>query len=279
MKSNRHRATSVIALSPLLLAFAAVSATAATRVDLQKQNVAQLNSQYQTASAKAGGVAKIAKVRHAELLSMDANSKLEVLTSSTDKDGTRHYRYQQTFRGVPVWGEQVVVSETKAGSVKNMFGQRVGGLEADLLAGAPVMAKARALQLTKKLRLGNRVSSMMIEREDARQMIFIGDDNKARMAYVVSFYADRPGGGAPTRPYVILDAKTSAVLKQWEGLNHALVGTGTGGNAKTGQYEYGTDFGYNDVTQSGTTCTMSNANVKTVNLNGGTSGSTAFSYT
>ena len=60
---------------------------------------------------------------------------------------------------------------------------------------------------------------------------------------------------------------------------HALVGTGPGGNTKTGQYEYGTNYGYIDVTQSGTTCTMNNTNVKTVNLNGGTTGTTAFSYT
>ena len=62
-------------------------------------------------------------------------------------------------------------------------------------------------------------------------------------------------------------------------LAHALIGTGPGGNQKTGQYEYGTNFGFNDVAQSGTTCTMTNTNVKTVNLNHGTSGSTAFAYT
>ena len=34
-----------------------------------------------------------------------------------------------------------------------------------------------------------------------------------------------------------------------------------------------------DVAQSGNTCTMQNSNVKTVNLNHGTSGSSAYSYT
>src|SRR3546814_12210839 len=43
-------------------------------------------------------------------------------------------------------------------------------------------------------------------------------------------------------------------------------------------YEYGTDYGYLDVAQGGSTCTMDNSVVKTVNLNHGTSGSTAFSY-
>ena len=283
MKLNRHRATSIIALSPLVLAFAAVSANAAVRVDLQKQNLTQLNTQYQTASAKVGGVAKLAKDRHAELLGMDADSKLEVLTSKTDKDGTRHYRYQQTFRGVPVWGEQVIVSETKTGAVRNMFGNSVGGLGADLDASSNrrMMAQSSATSLAKQKALGNRLASMKIENESTRQMIYVGEDNKARMAYVVSFFADRPGGGAPTRPMMIIDARTGAVLKQWEGLAHAAVGTGPGGNTKTGQYEWGSGgkYGYLDVTQSGTTCTMNNADVKSVNLNGGTTGTTAWSYT
>jgi pseudolysin/vibriolysin len=80
---------------------------------------------------------------------------------------------------------------------------------------------------------------------------------------------------------VIVDADSGKVLKQWEGLTTALIGTGPGGNAKTGQYEWGSGgiYGYMDVTQSGTTCTMNNSVVKAVNLNGGTSGTTAYSYT
>jgi vibriolysin len=283
MKTNRHHAKSVIALSPLLLAFAAVSANAATRIDLQKQNLAQLSTQYQLASAKSGGVAKIAKERHAELLGMDADSKLELLTSKTDKNGTRHYRYEQTFRGVPVWGEQVIVSESKTGVTRNLFGNAVGGIGADLdlTSGRRLMAKTAAAAFAKQKALGNRLSSMKIENEKTRQMIFVGDDNKARMAYVVSFNADRPGGGAPTRPMMIIDAQSGKILKQWEGLTNAAVGTGPGGNSKTGQYEWGSGgkFGFLDVTQSGTTCTMNNTDVKSVNLNGGTTGSTAWSYT
>ena len=80
---------------------------------------------------------------------------------------------------------------------------------------------------------------------------------------------------------MLIDANSGQVLKSWDNLQHALVGTGPGGNAKTGQYEYGTNYGYLDVTQSGTTCTMSNTNVKTVNLNNASTNTsnTAFSYT
>jgi vibriolysin len=276
IKSNR-RSLTLIAISPLSLALAMASAQAATRTDLHNQNVSLLNSQYKLAAAS--GAPTNARDRHAEMLGLDADSALVVLTQDTDKDGTQHFRYQQTFRGVPVWGEQVIVSQDKSGNVKNLFGRMVSGLDKELPANAALVGKSRAASVAKSLTLGNRAAAMKIEREETRQVIFVGDDKRARMAYVVTFFADAPGGGSPTRPFVIVDAQNGKVLKQWEGLAHALVGTGPGGNTKTGQYEYGTTYGYNDVTQSGTTCTMNNANVKTVNLNGGTTGTTAFSYT
>ena len=109
---NRH----LVALTPLALAFVAMSAQAATRVDLHTLNVAQVNHQYAAASSHLG-VAAQASQKHAEMLGLDANSSLHVLATSTDSDGTRHYRYQQMFRGVPVFGEHVIVSEDKGGNV------------------------------------------------------------------------------------------------------------------------------------------------------------------
>ncbi len=277
--SNR-RSLQLITLSPLTLALAMVSAQAATRVDLHSQNVALLNSQYKLAATSTGAPAK-AKDRHAEMLGMDSESDLQVLTSARDADGTNHYRYQQTFRGVPIWGEQVIVSEDKNGNVRNLFGRMVSNLGSELPAGGTVMAKSQALSIGKSAALGSRLATMKTERESARQMIFIGDDKRAHMSYVVSFFADTLKGGSPTRPFVIMDAASGKILKKWDGLTTSLVGTGPGGNGKTGQYEWGSGgkYGYMDVTQSGTTCTMNNANVKTVNLNGGTTGTTAFSYT
>ncbi len=280
MIHNNRRSLQLVSLSPLVLALAMASASAATRTDLHNQNVSLLNSQYKLAAATSGAATK-AVDRHAEMLGLDSESRLQVLTTNTDKDGTTHYRYQQTFRGIPVWGEQVIVSDDKNGNVKNLFGRMVGNLGSELAGGAPVMAKSKALSIGKNAALGSRAGSMLVQREDARQMIYIGDDNRARMAYVVSFFADTANGGSPTRPFIIMDAASGKILKQWEGLTHAAIGTGPGGNGKTGQYEWGSGgkYGYLDVTQSGTTCTMNNAGVKTVNLNGGTTGSTAFSYT
>jgi Zn-dependent metalloprotease/PKD repeat protein len=260
------------------LILAAGAAQAATKQDLHgQQDVARLNAQFKAAGLTA---ASSKAVHHAELLGMDAESALVQLEMSSDKNGN-HYRYQQTFRGIPVWGEQIVVSENRDGTVRKLFGQKVDRLASELAANAAsgAIGRTRALSLGHAAGLGKKLGQLRIERDDAKLVIYVDERGKARLAYYVTFFADAVAGGQPTRPMMLLDAHSGKVIKQWEGLNHALVGTGPGGNAKTGQYEYGTNYGYNDVTQSGTTCTMNNANVKTVNLNGATSGSTAFSYT
>ena len=278
--SNR-RTLQVLALSPLTLALAMASAQAATRADLHDQNVSLLNSQYKLAAAQ-GGMPAQASARHAELLGLEPESALKLIDSNTDKDGTVHLRYQQTFRGVPVWGEHVVVSEDKAGNLKNLFGRAVGGLAAELPVNAAAgIDRGRALALAKGHALGATLNSHRIENEHAQQMIYLGEDKHARLAWVVDFFADTAAGGQPSRPFTILDAHSGKVLQSWEGLTTSLTGTGPGGNTKTGQYEWGSGgkYGFLDVGVSGTTCTMNNTNVKSVNLNGATTGTTAFTYT
>ncbi|WP_093134870.1 M4 family metallopeptidase [Pseudoxanthomonas sp. GM95] len=266
-------------LSPLAIALCAATASAATRTDLHKQDVTQLNAQYAQAVQSLGATPAIAE-RHAELAGLDPRSTLKLIKTTKDKRGAQHYRYQQVYNGIPVFGEQVIVSEDKSGAVRTLFGRRIDGLASEIpLTATSRVTGPQALSAAKTATLGKQALTKKIQREKSEQMIYVDSAGKAHVSYVVSFFADAPTGGSPTRPVVIIDAQTGKVLKQWDALAHAETGTGPGGNAKTGQYEYGTDFGYLDVATSGTTCTFNNTNVKTINLNGSTSGSTAFSYT
>ena len=277
---NRHHRLAALAAATTL-ALSAQGAIAAQRTDLHRLNVTQVNAQNKAVVARAG-IALQARERHAEMLNMDVDSNLRELRTNVDKDGTRHVRYQQTFRGIPVFGEHVVVTEGKDGNVRNMFGRMVNGLAGELPAVKASITPANALALGKSAGLGNRVGFMRVENAKSELNIFVDDNDRAHLAYVVSYFADTAAGGSPTRPFVIIDARSGRVLKQWDGLTHALVGTGPGGNVKTGQYEYGSGglHPYLDVAQSGTTCTMNNANVKSVNLNGSTGASTtAYAYT
>lgn len=276
MPVNRSRTTNLLGAA-ILFALAASGAEAANRVDLHQRNVNQLRQQYQSVTAQKG-VATMANRRHAQFMNAGAQDTLLMRAARQDR-GVRNYRYDQAWRGIPIFGQGIAVSEDGAGNVRGMFGNLVSGLDADITSTTPKFGKAAALVAAKRIALGNGLSGMLTRDEKADTVIFIDDAGRGHLAYAVTFFADAVAGGTPTRPVVILDAVSGQVIKRWENLQHALVGTGPGGNQKTGQYEYGTDYDKLDVTQSGSTCTMNNSHVKTVNLNGGSSGSTAFSYT
>jgi vibriolysin len=288
-KSNLRVAIQ-LALLPVALGMLAASAQAATRIDLHDQSVERLSARY--AAATAGiGAPSVSNDRHAELLGLDAESALKTLSVSKDPNGVTHYRYQQTFRGVPVWGEHVVVSDSKSGSLRSLFGRAVGDLANDISTTSPAISASRALDVAKSLTLGSRAGSIQAQNQSSKKMIYVDDNDVAHLVYVASFFADkgigllaanRNASSQPIRPFVIVDAQTGAVLKHWDGLTTAQIGTGPGGNSKTGQYTWGSggNYGYLDVAQSGSTCTMNNTDVKSVNLNGSTGTSTtAYSYT
>jgi vibriolysin len=274
---NHYRHMNVLAAATALALFA-TGASAAGRADLHREDMFRVKQN--NAAIAASGAADMIHTRHEQALGLDADSRLFLLDRKTT-NGVRNYRYQQSFRGLPIFGEHVVVSEDAAGNVRTLFGQKLANLGSEIPAGRVSVSKSRALSIGKSAGLGNSVGFMRTSNEKADLMIYVDDNGRASKAYVVSYFADTTNMGSPKRPTVVVDAFTGRVLKQWDNLQHALVGTGPGGNAKTGQYEWGSGgiYGFLDVTQSGTTCTMNNTNVKTVNLNGGTSGSTAFSYT
>ncbi len=289
--NNRTALKGVIALAPLSLALAVATASAANRVDMHAVGAAGINTQYAAATAGMGTPMR-ASDRHAEMLGLGADSSLTLLTEYADKAGTRYYRYQQTWHGVPVFGEQLILSERDANApsvqanagqgagVRAVFGRRVDGIGTDIASVKPRIAASRALDVATRTALGSRLAAMRVSDAKSPLMVWVDDSGRARLTYVVSMFAES-AAGQPTRPFVIVDADTGRVLKRWEGLTTADA-TGPGGNSKTGQYEWGSGgiYGYLNVTQSGSTCTMNNTDVKSVNLNGSTgTGTTAYSFT
>jgi Zn-dependent metalloprotease len=214
----------------------------------------------------------------AQSLGLSADAGFKSMREIVTEDGLVHTRTQQTYRGVPVWGEQVVTTTDKRGQVVRMHGTLVQGIaEADLDV-TPSFDAVDALLDMEALHIASRGGQPMRFKNESSDLVIYLQDGSPVLAYAVSFFADTKVG-APTRPTFLVDAQDGHILTQFDGLTTNLIGTGPGGNQKTGQYEYGTNFGFNDVAVNGSTCTMNNTNVKTVNLNHGTSGSTAFSYT
>ncbi|MBS0226725.1 MAG: M4 family metallopeptidase [Proteobacteria bacterium] len=282
-KSPVNRSQTIKTLTAAIaLSLAAVGAQAATRADLHQRDMNQMRQQYQGFVAAHGQSAvNMANRRHAAFMGAGSSTTL-IMRANRQGNGVHNYRYDQNWRGIPVFGENIAVSEDAQGNVRAMFGNLVSGLDQDITNTRPSITAAQALVAGKRASLGNGLAGMMTRNESTDVVVYIDDAGRGHLAYKVSFFADSATAGRATRPIILIDAHTGAVLKKIENLQTALIGTGPGGNQKTGQYEYGsntTNHSYLDVTQSGTTCSLNNTNVTTVNLNGGTSGSTAFSYT
>jgi Zn-dependent metalloprotease len=214
------------------------------------------------------------------------DTDLRLLDQSIDPKDLTHSRYQQLYRGIPVWGEHIVVTQNARHEVMRLHGTMVTDIERDIANLTPAFDTHAALAFAKQIHRGKFVESQGISPEEARALLYNNEmsalvifihNGMAKLSYAVSFFADIEGGGHPTRPSFLIDAHTKEILYEFDGLTHAN-GTGPGGNSKTGQYDYGTDYAPFEVSESGSTCTMNNTKVKAVNLNHGTDGDTAFSY-
>ncbi|GLT18760.1 hemagglutinin/proteinase [Vibrio zhanjiangensis] len=192
-------------------------------------------------------------------------------------NGKVKVRYQQTYMGLPVFNTSVVATQNKQ-TQSEVYGTMMQGISGDVATPSPVLDEKQAISAAKNAFKMNAIvgSDTSFENTQSELMVWMDDSNTAKVVYLVDFFV---AAEVPQRPFYFIDANTGSVLKHWEGLNHVeATGTGPGGNEKTGQYNFGSDFPGFVISKSGSTCIMNNNAVKTVNLNGGTSGSTAYSY-
>lgn len=172
-------------------------------------------------------------------------------------NGQQRVRYEQTWQGIPVWGQVVVAEQSPAGQVNQVSGRVLRQIGADVASPTAALSPTDAAL---KARAGAKGSN-----EQVKLFVMQDDAGQARLVYLVSWLA---ASEQPSRPFVMIDAQSGSELKRWEGINHQDA-TGPGGNLKTGKYFYGADFGPLKVDDS---CRMSSSNVDTINLNHATSG-------
>jgi Zn-dependent metalloprotease len=182
-----------------------------------------------------------------------------------------HFHYEQTFNGVPVWGERVTISRNKANEIVRTSGAVVRGLSFDVPSVRAELSPEAALDRAKsEVRQGAGIaaSDLKSENDSVRLMVYVRpSDKKAFLSYEVTFFAVDKAAGKPTRPFFLIDAKTGEVLYRYEGLANDF-GTGPGGNDRTGKYFYGKGkLPPFEVRASGPKCTMETKDVVTANYN------------
>ncbi|MFT4924021.1 MAG: vibriolysin [Phenylobacterium sp.] len=220
-----------------------------------------------------------------QVLGLTGNSQMKAVKEIDFGNGVTKVRFQQEYQGIPVFGYNIAATKTSMGLLTDVYGQMVN-LD-DMLAKKrfsvkPRISAAKAMQhalATDKV-LGANASKAALNGVYNKQndLYIYMVDAQPRLVNRISYVVPAGADGEPSRPVFFMDAHTGEKIFSYENLQHAAVGTGPGGNIKTGKYNYGTDFAMLDVQQNGSTYSMSNANVKTVNLNHGTSASSAYSY-
>ena len=222
-------------------------------------------------------------------LQLDENSALKLKTERPlPLNLGRTLRYVQSYNGIPIWNAEVIIQADPTGQVVNIEGEAVyniGALEKSstqpALSPNDVLDRAKAITSHGSSSLAE---NAQYENEDATLVYYLDRSGNLRLSYQTTFFTtviDEGGGIKPTRPVYIIDANTGETLDFYENIQFAAKGTGPGGNLRTGRYTYGSgSLPKLEVDEQGTTCKMDSPNVKTENLNQGTSGSgTPWQYT
>ncbi|MCJ8271271.1 MAG: M4 family metallopeptidase [Psychrosphaera sp.] len=250
---------SKVLLVSSLLAFTIAPASAAVSkaVDVQS-NALQGNSLQGNAVVNAFG--------------LDSNHSATAAQTEFDIVGG-HTKTKMTlsYKGVPIWGEHIVAEKNGKGNIFSAMGRISNFAGIDVKPGISAGHAINAL----KVKFGaDKIQNINVK--------LIIDANSQKLAYLVNFLES----DKVSRPSAVIDAKTGDMIKSWNAIAHKgkpngngggkpdngggsttpAEATGPGGNAKTGMYYYGSDFGPLKVTESGGNCMMENDNVKTIDM-------------
>lgn len=144
---------------------------------------------------------------------------------------SRLVRFDQYHLGVPVFGGALVIEtdgSAAEGAVKQVKGGLLRGLDYDLPSRRVSLNEIGALDVARRALRVDGMGDPPDAENTAHLYVWRDGAGKARLVYVVSLtLADRQGKRG-SRPTLIVDANTSAVLDRWESLDRGD-GMGPGG--------------------------------------------------
>ena len=193
----------------------------------------------------------------------DAPEDFEEVLEEGTYDGNMKLKYQETYKGVPIFGRTVVLEQNAFGYTHFADGEIVEGVASDVPTSDAQISKNQAMEIA-VTQEGDDPGDVQFRQEDATLNI-VEKDGRGHLAYVLSYIAENENG--TSRPFYVIDAKTGAVLDTWQGLNDiAYKMSSVGGNTKVGKYEYGGKYPKLDVDKRGNTCYLQNSFVKVIHL-------------
>ena len=191
---------------------------------------------------------------------------LKKINSNKDRKNRTHIRYQQTYQGIPVWGQHII-SHEKDGNVV-LSGNYFEGFEKLLDSGASSKRKTRFMdKLIKDYLKKHNLSNADVYNKSIQDFLY-PQGNTLIHAFEVNFHVQASSQQYSSNPSFLINSKTLKILREWNNHNHVLSGRGPGGNSTHGYYEYGTDKPSFDITVQGNTCIMENDKVRVADMDG-----------
>jgi Zn-dependent metalloprotease len=150
-------------------------------------------------------------------LGLSSDDGFQLLRTITDLNGETHYRYQQTYKGYPVWGMQTIVSKGRNNKVKKLNGNFVHGSRGDVGKIPTSLDSQGALRQMQELHKKKDASAIWNFRNETAGtfVYFHKKSKKARLCYVVSFFADTEYGN-PSQPIFFIKAKNGKVIDSYD---------------------------------------------------------------
>ncbi|TJZ46087.1 peptidase M4 [Streptomyces piniterrae] len=194
----------------------------------------------------------------AKLLKLGAKEKLVVKDVSKDADGTTHTRYERTYDGLPVLGGDLVVHQSKGGTLKGV----TKAVRAQLKVASTTAKIKPATAEAKAVKSAQARGSKQTEAAKAPRKVVWAADGTPVLAYetVVGGLQD---DGTPNALHVITDASTGAKIFEYQAIEN-----GVGNSKYSGKVTIGTSGSAPNFTMTDAT----RGNHKTYNLNHGSSG-------
>lgn len=260
-------------VSFFLLSATAAAVQSATQQMIWGESTQSLPQFKQAHPFKNPGIAKA-------IQGMKNDYQLQLLPDTNGQ--LKHARYQMTYKGLPIWGHQVIF-HAKDGKKETVTGVNVTGIEKDIASTNGIFT---ADQIEKKT-----LDSVTdpIKFQQIEKVIFIDKDSKAHLAYHLSYYTNTEKTHIKA-PHYLIDANSAEVLKQWDEVRHEKIGQGLGGNAfrlpyRNGMFQHGDalpglpSLGKFDVKVTEGTCSVENESIKVLNLENNDLGYSAFPVT
>jgi bacillolysin len=160
-----------------------------------------------------------------KLTDKDAKEQFKVLSVEKDELGLTVVRFQQMFKGVPVWGSTQSAVVNEDGVIKAFSGTVVADLDNKSLNASKKVNANKALKIAKR-DLG---IDPKLEKDAKPELVVYTDGDSARHAYFINLNFLQP---EPGNWNYFIDTATGKILNKYNDMHEVSgtdqVGTGTG---------------------------------------------------